>query len=535
MTEEAVKDNGVETHRAFFIDGKLDDGKPLPRAEVTAAQFSSMNWVVANWGVKARLAAGQNSKDRLREAIQYISGADVRERTLYVHTGWRETPAGWIYLHAGGAIGALGIETDLERPLDRYLLPDAPADVCGAVKQSLALLDVAPLTVTYPLLCSVALAPLCEVLHPDFCLWLHGLTGSMKSTLAALFLSHFGAFDRTSLPGSWESTGNAIEKTLFTLKDTLAVIDDYAPQADTSAQNRLMRAVAQVIRSQGNLSGRSRMRSDTSLRPSYPPRGLLVSTGEDVRSAQSLLARMLTVEVSRDGVVTPKLTEAQEKAHRLPHAMAGYIRWIAPKMEQLKVDLPRRWRENRKDALGEIVHLRTPEILAYLLTAWDLYLEFAQSVDAVTSSEADRYSSDAWGALVEVARKHSQRVKQVDPAERFLSVLSSLMASEAVYLDSKDMPRHPEDPKPAGDMIGWGDDDYLYLLPDPTRRSVVKMLRESGDHFPHSPHSLYRALEKRGALVRGTEGKSLSQVKIQSKKRRVIRIPRAALEATDDE
>ncbi len=91
----------------------------------------------------------------------------------------------------------------------------------------------------------------------------------MKTTLAALFTSHFGDFpDKNALPGSWESTGNALEKTLFTLKDTLAVIDDYAPQADSSAQHKVERAVSQVVRSAGNLSGRSRMRSDTTLRAS---------------------------------------------------------------------------------------------------------------------------------------------------------------------------------------------------------------------------------------------------------------------------
>jgi uncharacterized protein (DUF927 family) len=116
---------------------------------------------------------------------------------------------------------------------------------------------------------SVFLAPHCELLRPDFALWLFGSTGTMKTTLAALFTSHFGDFpDKNALPGSWESTGNALEKTLFTLKDTLAVIDDYAPQADSSAQHKVERAVSQVVRSAGNLSGRSRMRSDTTLRAS---------------------------------------------------------------------------------------------------------------------------------------------------------------------------------------------------------------------------------------------------------------------------
>ena len=51
----------------------------------------------------------------------------------------------------------------------------------------------------------------------------------MKSTLAALCLSHFGAFDHEHLPGAWTSTVNALERQAFILKDVPFVIDDWAP------------------------------------------------------------------------------------------------------------------------------------------------------------------------------------------------------------------------------------------------------------------------------------------------------------------
>src|SRR5262249_10847483 len=65
-------------------------------------------------------------------------------------------------------------------------------------------------------------------------LWIEGQTGSLKSTLAARFLSHFGSFERISLPGAWSSTANQLERRAFLLKDVLFVVDDYAPGgADT--------------------------------------------------------------------------------------------------------------------------------------------------------------------------------------------------------------------------------------------------------------------------------------------------------------
>ena len=169
------------------------------------------------------------------------------------------------------------------------------------------------------------LAPVSTFLPPDFVLFLVGQTGSLKSTLAALFLSHFGRFDRTCLPASWESTDNALERRLFTLKDTLAVIDDYAPRADVYAQRQLVQRAQRIIRAVGNRSGRARLQADLSERPEYPPRGLVFSTGEDLPPGQSILARLLPLQVDRERLNPARLTQVQQHAHRLPHAMAGYL------------------------------------------------------------------------------------------------------------------------------------------------------------------------------------------------------------------
>ncbi len=56
---------------------------------------------------------------------------------------------------------------------------------------------------------------------------LYGRTGSMKSTLARLILSHFDNFNNTDLPMSFRDTANSIVRKAFLLKDTLTVIDDF--------------------------------------------------------------------------------------------------------------------------------------------------------------------------------------------------------------------------------------------------------------------------------------------------------------------
>ena len=105
---------------------------------------------------------------------------------------------------------------------------------------------------------------------------------------------------RTSLLADWGWTDNALEKMAFLAKDLPFVIDEFAPVADRAEARRLEVKVTRLLRAQGNLAGRGRMRADSSLRSPYPPRGLLMATAEmppgpTDDTAVSLLRRSLRI------------------------------------------------------------------------------------------------------------------------------------------------------------------------------------------------------------------------------------------------
>ncbi len=224
---------------------------------------------------------------------------------------------------------------------------------------SLAVLQVAPEPVTVPLLAAVYRA----VLGPcDFALHLTGSTGAGKSELAALIQRHFGAgFDGRHLPGSWSSTANALEALAFSAADAVLVVDDFAPTAGAGDVDRAHRDADRLLRAQGNRSGRLRMRPDGSLRATKPPRGPIVSTGEDLPRGQSLRPRVLVVDVGRSDVDWGRLTDCQAHAGagHLAQALAGFLRWMAGRYEATQSQfaaLPEL--RDRAAASGE--HRRTP-------------------------------------------------------------------------------------------------------------------------------------------------------------------------------
>jgi hypothetical protein len=325
---DVVEDDAQETRRVFELEGELA-GK-VTRFSVEAASFASLSWVPAQLGPRAIPAAGFGFRDHIRAAIQH-SSEGVREQRRYTHTGWRRLEGGWVYLHAGGAIGASGpvhgVEVVLPDVLSAMQLP-APASGdqrVEAIRASLGLLELAPDRITVPSLGSAYRACVAEC---DFGVHFVGPTGAGKSEKAALIQQHYGAgFDARNLPGSWSGTDNALESIAFTARHAVFVVDDFSPAGPQIDVQRLHAKADRVLRNQGNRAGRQRMRGDTTLRPVKRPRGLIVSTGEDTPRGQSLRARLFVLELGPGDLDFELLSQAQADAAAglYAQAMAGFL------------------------------------------------------------------------------------------------------------------------------------------------------------------------------------------------------------------
>src|SRR5216683_991406 len=258
-----------------------------------------MGWAIENLGPGAVIYPGR--ADHTRAAIQLLS-CEAERRVVHGHTGWCQIDGVWVYLHAGGAIGAdgpvQGVEVQLPDALTRFRLPPPPEGerLSKAIRSSLRLLRVALLRVTAVLFCAIWRAALGQT---DLTLHIAGPTGALKTELASLVQQHYGAgMDARHLPGSWSSTGNSLESLAFAGADALLVVDDFAPGGSVADVARVHREADRLLRAQGNRSGRARCRTDGTVRPARMPRGTILSTGEDVPRGQSLRARMLVLELA---------------------------------------------------------------------------------------------------------------------------------------------------------------------------------------------------------------------------------------------
>jgi len=528
IVREVSLTDGVDSEGYLEVEGYLEDGTPLGVARVRASEFAGMAWLTREWGGRATLFAGQGTKDHARAAIQLLSLARGYERAVvYRHLGWAKVEGRPVYLHAGGGIGpegaVPGLEVEPGRVLEGFTLPDPPTgeEEREAWQSLLALWPrLAPPEVAWPLLLFAVGAPLG---HSPFALYLAGPTGARKTSLAVVVQGFF-APGLEGPPLGWEATANALEGAAFSAKDALLLIDDYAPGGSEHQRRELAAKAARLIRNQGNMTGRARMRADGTLAHDRPPRGSLLITGEDLPPGHSVRARTLVLELRRGDVDLAALSEAQRLAREghLARAMSAWIRRLAQDLE------------GHRNALRELVEELRPR--------WATLAEHGRTGDAGARLHAvllllNRYlgmlglqvdPAPVLHALEEAVRRQGEWQRDADPVERFLPLLMAALAAGRAHLldlpnwEEGEPPRnpalwgwkwvantsgHPEAApgrwEPRGPTIGWvppqPEQSGILLDPEAAYAVLSRLAGENGEALP-SPRVLWKRLGERGLL-----------------------------------
>jgi len=545
IKEEVTQDDGLTDATFLRIEGRRASGALLPLVDVPAKSFYSSqgNWANEHWGTLPFIYPGAAKKDNLRACIHLFSqlNGDVPRRTVFKFTGWRKIDGTPYYLTGSGAITESGLVDGVEVDLgaghmSRYQLP---APLTGeqlkiAVADTLALLDVCPSKphIGVALLAAVARAPLGETHPTDFAIWMHGLTGSKKSAIAAIALAFYGNFTARSFPGNWSDSVNDAEAKSHQAKDAIFVMDDFKPSVSQTEAAKLHAMAERLIRNTGNQAGRGRRDSTMQAKAAPYNRSMMLVTAEDLPRGQSLLGRLLILELTRADVDNSVLTRLQQAAQAgsLAGLMSAYLQWLAPRLDQLKKDFPKNIETFRNAALRDGLassHPRAPEIYANLAAGAETFLEFLEDTGMMTSEQSNVLLSTVETELQQAFSEQGAYQIDQDETERFLQLLRAAFSSGNAHIACRlNQGPPPSRPfawgwrgdavdmvgdkifKPQGDCIGWHCDTTgttpaeVWLQQDTAFKVVQQFARSQGDSFLISASSLWRRMHEKGLIVK---------------------------------
>jgi hypothetical protein len=537
IIEEVIYDDGLSDKAAYRIQGKRQNGANLPAIEVALPKFALMNWSGELWGSRALIYSGATKRDNLRVAIvQYSTrNGDIPRRVIFTYTGWKRIDDNWHYSTGSGAVTATGLNANVQVDLggghmSKYTLPEPPkpeqlkTDIAATLDD---LLNVCPSRpeIGAVLLAAVARAPLGECLPTDFAIFIHGATGWGKPTLAAIALAFFGEFDTMSFPANFTDSISDLEGKAHQLKDGLYIVDDHKRAVNAVESSKLDAKTENFVRNTGNQSGRGRRNPDMTAKAAPYNRSLTIMTGEDLPRGQSILARLLVIELS-PGDADVTMMRSLEQAARdgaLRRIMATYIHWLAPRIGVLKEEFPKLVNGLTKDSSDRKLfssHNRAHKMHANLVAAARLFCAFLHATGAVEESTKERLTNALEANISTAFQAQGDYQQNEDEVLRFQDLLRSVLNGGNGHIADRFRQEPPTtvphswgwrknsdgEQHPMGDCLGWfshegGKDCEVWLDQNLAYAAIQTLARKQGEVFLMQPHVLWRRFHDRGLLL----------------------------------
>ena len=469
----------------------------------------------------------------------------------------------------GAADNREDISVDVDTgAMQRYHLPDWKGDLATlreAIRASMTLLQAAPALpeLGHAALACVFRAPTYTMARIDLSVFLSGPTGAFKSELAAAMQAHFGEFSARDFCANWEDTVTDIEMKASHAKDAIFGIDDFKPVGGKSGVDKLHAKADRIIRGAGNQSGRGRRNANLEARPTYHPRGLLVATGEDLPRGESLRGRMVIIEVKPGDISAKAISSLQHAAAsgQLALTMTGFVRWLAPRMEELQRTLPEAIRAYRTREDFAFHHARGNDNFGNLMEGLRLFADYAVDIGAISEPERASLLSEGEMRLSRLMDAQMAYLKDADEVDRFLSLLRAAFNMGRTHLSDHLTNQVPDDNpsywgwrekpnvdehrteitcmEPRGDRIGWLGESAIYLDSDAAFTAAQRLAHEQGQGFDITQRTLWKRMKDRGLLLLQESGKEEERLKVKQrvagKMQWVVALPRTALEVVDDQ
>jgi hypothetical protein len=218
------------------------------------------------------------------------------------------------------------------------------------------------------------------------------------------------------------------------------------------------------------------------------------------------------------------LTRAQKHGRNgvLAQAVAGYIKWMAPRYERLRAETPQRIHSLRQAASGQSLHPRLPTTLAELAVGWGTFLDYAVDVGAIDRAERVSLETRVWAGLKAATDAQILLQTESDPVPRYLDLLRSVVTSGSGHIAtiSGEQPHNPagfgwrseeyytgpeggvsERWRPQGTCIGWIDETDLYLDPRASFACAQRLAAATDDPLAITLSVLQQRLREHRLLV----------------------------------
>lgn len=463
--------------RTFIVSGEAVRGGPY-----------SLEFPAERFGKEGELRAAlekavgpydpvyNRMSEHLVPAIKILTTeTDLETIRRYRRTGWK-----------GGEFLMPGMEpagTRIELPDKLPFRVSADADQAIAEAALVNLIECVDPAISTPVLAMLLQAPIHRPAgwqNERYGVFIQGRTGSLKTSFTQTAMSIYGAgfnHDRTLIKLGEGSTRNAVMAYATNAHDLPLFIDNYKPNTGFGF-NDLVNLIHNILEG----GEKDRLTRAATIKEARPVHCFPIITGEDVPDHDpATLARLLLIAFEwQAGQPNPKLAAAQMSSEELSAIGLLWLTWVCTEEGQRIIKETARFlpavrdnwagtlRELRKDMVNI---LRVATNIATNELTWSIALQHPVLGDLLAP-----YSQAHGDGLRRIAENMARSTAEALEAVRFLTGLRELLATGQGVLIHRgrketDVSLHERDR-----MVGWRDDEGIYLLPTVALERIRKLL-----------------------------------------------------------
>ena len=468
-------------------------------------------------GVNAAAALASHVRDR---------SDFVPQQTVFCSAGWYEHMGNHLYIH-DGLQNLEGIRCETKRTI----MADPGLNAQQAFRAVLDFASIGKPEVMVPLVLTAYLGPLAALFEdaghpPRYCLFLHGMSGSLKTAVSEVLADFYGSRDLCSFRASEAALSVEMEEHM----DRLFLVDDFQP-AETGAKSKQMLESAEfLIRAFGDGIARKRSNSRGSAVKGVSPRGSCIITGESLAGSLSSLLRCLLIPIQRGDIDGMKLRPFQCNHALWVTNFVYFLPWVGREWESMKRHIQSFYSERHKLFSQLLTEPRLIDTAAVMLLATEVLTAYGVACRAITADERGKLLDVWYQALVAAFSKSAELSVSRDLGELACEAIRDGIISGTLKIaDSKG--------EYAVGFAGFQDNRFLWIRPE----SFISLLRRycEGQRIAcvTEPSSVYPQLLEKGLIVRDADqSKKASFLKrtpelpgFEGKRHRMLAFVRSAL------
>lgn len=369
--------------------------------------------------------------------------------------------------------------------------------------------------------------------RPRFVLFIHGKTGSMKTTIAKILYTQLCRDEFRDEPRRFDTdTEVSLERAIVSLgQDTVTLIDDFSPAKTETKKSDLTNKLETIIRMVGDGSSKSRSNIKLEDKRGEGVHGVVALTGELMPKGMSTNLRCVFCRLNRDIVNVEAVTWFQEKEDAYTALIAAFAEYVGQRYDSIVEHIKKRFNDDRKCLTGFLKERRVVDSAVTLGLAMDVFIMFLQEFCGLNNGEIFTMVSKMKDSIVTCVQMSEQMSTDESPSEMFIRTVESLKRMGVIKIGVGKM-----------SMLettvydGYFEDEFYYLMPESTHKKVLAFLNQTNRYFPYDLKEILTFLADDGISKTASNGagKRTLCTRISmgnGKKMNFLKIPRNVFDA----